>query len=394
MERHEAGTARVIPVILRPVDWHTAPFGKLQALPEGGKPVAERRNRDRAFVDVSRGIREVARSLLAKAPGSSASNRASTDSSPTANERPKSMDKTWLPLVVEPPDLILVELLEALPGRPISGERLVRPDGTISLGFYGDVHVAGLTLPEIKEKIVVRLLEYLSDETLGLVEHDPETFEPVVDPATGEPRLRDPKVSDRVFVDITAYKSQNYYVLGYVYRPGRLSYTGGDSVLDALQFAGGVLPSADRGNIRLIRSYPKGSPAQVLPVDYEELTMGTDLSTNYQIFPYDRLVVPSNPNYRREETGPTDRGETSRDCTIPITSPPLQPSHGSGSTATVPSGCLIAVPQRRAVWPDGSGSDLISSMWNVPGFSARTTPSIPSGEWTSTIGLWPGRLMR
>src|SRR5262245_38327238 len=35
MERHEAGTARVIPVILRPVDaWHTAPFGKLQALPE------------------------------------------------------------------------------------------------------------------------------------------------------------------------------------------------------------------------------------------------------------------------------------------------------------------------------------------------------------------------
>src|SRR3954471_1709733 len=25
MERHEAGTARVIPVILRPVDWHSAP---------------------------------------------------------------------------------------------------------------------------------------------------------------------------------------------------------------------------------------------------------------------------------------------------------------------------------------------------------------------------------
>src|SRR5262249_34228226 len=34
--------------------------------------------------------------------------------------------------VVEPPDLLLVEVLEALPGRPISGERLVRPDGSIS----------------------------------------------------------------------------------------------------------------------------------------------------------------------------------------------------------------------------------------------------------------------
>jgi hypothetical protein len=30
MERHESGEARVIPVILRPVDWHKTPFGKLR----------------------------------------------------------------------------------------------------------------------------------------------------------------------------------------------------------------------------------------------------------------------------------------------------------------------------------------------------------------------------
>ena len=42
MERHEEGTARVIPVILRPVSgWQTAPFGKLLALPANGKPVTE-----------------------------------------------------------------------------------------------------------------------------------------------------------------------------------------------------------------------------------------------------------------------------------------------------------------------------------------------------------------
>ena len=74
--------------------------------------------------------------------------------------------------VVEPPDLVLVEVLEALPGRPISGERLVRPDGKISLGFYGDVYVAGLTMPEVKEKIVLHLRKYLTDEALGLVEID------------------------------------------------------------------------------------------------------------------------------------------------------------------------------------------------------------------------------
>src|SRR5262245_30934908 len=33
MERHEAGLARVIPVLLRPTDWEGMPFSKLQALP-------------------------------------------------------------------------------------------------------------------------------------------------------------------------------------------------------------------------------------------------------------------------------------------------------------------------------------------------------------------------
>lgn len=36
MERHLAGEAIVIPVILRPCDWHHAPFGKLNASPRDG----------------------------------------------------------------------------------------------------------------------------------------------------------------------------------------------------------------------------------------------------------------------------------------------------------------------------------------------------------------------
>ena len=44
--------------------------------------------------------------------------------------------------VVEPPDILIVEVLESLPGRPITGERLVKPDGKISLGFYGEIYVA------------------------------------------------------------------------------------------------------------------------------------------------------------------------------------------------------------------------------------------------------------
>jgi len=202
--------------------------------------------------------------------------------------------------LIDPPDLILVEVLEALPGRPISGERLVRPDGTISLGFYGDVDVAGLTVKEAKEKIVQHMRKYLEDEALGLLEMDPETGRPRLDTNGKEIRI-EPKDSDRVFVDVTAYNSKNYYVYGWVYSPGRLPVTGGETVLDALTYAGGICPGADTSNIRIIRSFPKGSPVQILPVDYDEITTGTDSSTNYQMAPNDRIVVPVLPNAQNTE---------------------------------------------------------------------------------------------
>ena len=66
MERHEAKEARVIPVILRPVDWQGAPFGKLHALPTEGKPITTWSNQDEAFVNVARGIRTVAQELTGR----------------------------------------------------------------------------------------------------------------------------------------------------------------------------------------------------------------------------------------------------------------------------------------------------------------------------------------
>ena len=57
LELHEAGQARVIPIILRPCDWHSAPFGKLLAIPKDGKPVTMWANPDEAFTDISKQIR-------------------------------------------------------------------------------------------------------------------------------------------------------------------------------------------------------------------------------------------------------------------------------------------------------------------------------------------------
>jgi hypothetical protein len=58
MQRHERGSARVIPVILRPCDWKNAPFGKLLVAPTDGKPITKWPDRDEAFLDVVQHIRD------------------------------------------------------------------------------------------------------------------------------------------------------------------------------------------------------------------------------------------------------------------------------------------------------------------------------------------------
>lgn len=61
--RHEAREARVIPIILRPVDWSGAPFGKLQAFPTNAKAVTAWSNQDKAFTNIAQGIRQAAKEM-------------------------------------------------------------------------------------------------------------------------------------------------------------------------------------------------------------------------------------------------------------------------------------------------------------------------------------------
>ncbi len=63
MERHEAGDARVIPILLRPVDWEGAPFSRLNALPSNGQPVTSWPDRDEAFLDITKGIKKALQEL-------------------------------------------------------------------------------------------------------------------------------------------------------------------------------------------------------------------------------------------------------------------------------------------------------------------------------------------
>ncbi|MGB3612749.1 MAG: toll/interleukin-1 receptor domain-containing protein [Elainellaceae cyanobacterium] len=66
MARHEEGTARVIPVIMKPCDWQGTPFSKLQVLPKDAKPVVSWGDQDEALLDVVRGLRRVVEALAKK----------------------------------------------------------------------------------------------------------------------------------------------------------------------------------------------------------------------------------------------------------------------------------------------------------------------------------------
>lgn len=63
LERHEAGTARLVPVIVRDVNWSRAPFSRIQALPRDGKPVKRWPDRDTAWRNVTDGIEALVEDL-------------------------------------------------------------------------------------------------------------------------------------------------------------------------------------------------------------------------------------------------------------------------------------------------------------------------------------------
>jgi protein involved in polysaccharide export with SLBB domain len=247
-------------------------------------------------------------------------------------------------------------VLNALPGRSIEGQRLVRPDGKILLGFYGEIYVAGLTIAEAKAKIVEHLRQFLSDEALGLIVHDPVTGEPRKD-SNGQFILRDRKDSDGVFVDVTAYNSQNYYVQGAVKNPGKIPVTGHDTVLDAIDYAGSLTPQADHDNVVLYRKEKNGT-LQRLPINVDQIMMGDDPTTNYQLLPGDRLVIPAKPGARQDDESPLEQSPAAgRVRSIPNDAP-LRPERRAPAARTEPAEDQVQ-PPRRDVDRDADSRALI-----------------------------------
>jgi TIR domain len=95
LQRHKAGLAIVIPLLLRPVDWKPASFAHLQALPHNGVPVTKWGNRDEAFADITKDIRLAIEQR--NGPSFQASHSApSTGDRPALNQLPASHKPGYL----------------------------------------------------------------------------------------------------------------------------------------------------------------------------------------------------------------------------------------------------------------------------------------------------------
>jgi formylglycine-generating enzyme required for sulfatase activity len=63
LDRHRQGSARVVPMIVRPCAWRTTPLAELQALPKDGKPVTSWSDRDEAFTYAAEALWDMAHSI-------------------------------------------------------------------------------------------------------------------------------------------------------------------------------------------------------------------------------------------------------------------------------------------------------------------------------------------
>lgn len=219
---------------------------------------------------------------------------------PTDGSIPTELNQVMLPpYVIAPPDILLIEVYlppqtgkEAngpvqLYPQPISGQHLVKIDGSVSLGVWGSVQVAGLTTNQAADAVRRHVFEQIRNDPI---------IKKISAPISRPEQLL-------VVVDVLAYNSKTYFVItdgaGYGEQVYEFPIQGGETVLSALAKVGGIPTVGSKRQIWVARRTPHlGQSDQILPVDYIGTTQHGVTLTNYQILPGDRVYVKSEKIFR------------------------------------------------------------------------------------------------
>lgn len=264
------------------------------------------------------------------------------------HDLPRELDKVALPEYrVEPPDVLIIEAIKAVPrppvklepldvlfvhlsnpikDEPLSGLFTIEPDGTINLGpsYGGSVRVVGMTTQKAKEAIEAKIKETLNEPRLTVSLAQSRAAQRITGPhlvrpdgtislgeygslrivgltlaevkATIETHLEKYLLDPQVIVEVQGFNSKTYYVImdggGSGQQVVRLPMTGNETVLDAIANVNGLSPVSSTHHIWVARPAPSASgPYQVLPVDWYSVSTLGDPTTNYQLLPGDRVYV-------------------------------------------------------------------------------------------------------
>ena len=139
-------------------------------------------------------------------------------------------------------------------------EVLLLPDGNIAFPLVGTVQAAGRTPSEIQTEVEERLTRFFP--------------EPVVT------------------VSILQVAGNKLYVTGQVNQPGQFTVDQPVDVLQAIALAGGLTAFADEDDIYVLRRAQDGTQSAIA-FDYDDVTDGSDLSSNIVLQQGDVVVVPT-----------------------------------------------------------------------------------------------------
>jgi polysaccharide export outer membrane protein len=202
---------------------------------------------------------------------------------------PKEFDKRSYPMyIIEPPDILLIQSSKGLLDQPVSLTVPVGMDGTINLGTYGMVYVAGLTVEAARDAVIRQLALRVQFVPKEKDQTERQYMELNIEAGR-----------KAVSLQVVAYNSKVYYLItdggGYGATVARFPATGNETVLDALSQIGGLPNVASKKKIWLARATPGHGAPQIMPVDWCGIALRGEGATNYQIFPGDRIYVGADP---------------------------------------------------------------------------------------------------
>jgi polysaccharide export outer membrane protein len=187
----------------------------------------------------------IAMALLALVPGLALATQ-SAESAPT----PATGEAT-ASYVIGPSDVLQIFVWKE---PDLTQEVTVRFDGMITVPLLGDQTAAGFPPAELAANLEKEFSRYVE--------------------------------GPRVNVVVMEARSARFFVLGEVARPGEFPLAGPTTVLQALALAGGLREYAKKDSIIIIRE-----DRQVIPVNYDHLSEGKDVSGNVPLLPGDTIVV-------------------------------------------------------------------------------------------------------